>query len=86
MQGYNTLWMPGTDHAGIATQIKVEEELRRHFKGARIARLDQDVTKHKDMGEEILQDFGKHKNSFAGSVGIHSKATPHPGKRLTHTV
>ena len=29
MQGYNTLWMPGTDHAGIATQIKVEEELRK---------------------------------------------------------
>lgn len=27
MQGYNTLWMPGTDHAGIATQIKVEEML-----------------------------------------------------------
>ena len=29
MQGYSTLWMPGTDHAGIATQIKVEEELRK---------------------------------------------------------
>ncbi len=28
MQGYNTLWIPGTDHAGIATQIKVEERLR----------------------------------------------------------
>ena len=28
MQGYNALWMPGTDHAGIATQIKVEESLR----------------------------------------------------------
>ena len=28
MQGYNTLWVPGTDHAGIATQIKVEENLR----------------------------------------------------------
>ncbi len=28
MQGYAALWMPGTDHAGIATQIKVEEELR----------------------------------------------------------
>ena len=27
MQGYNVLWMPGTDHAGIATQIKVEEML-----------------------------------------------------------
>lgn len=29
MQGYNTLWMPGTDHAGIATQIKVEEMLNK---------------------------------------------------------
>ena len=29
MQGYEALWMPGTDHAGIATQIKVEEELRK---------------------------------------------------------
>ena len=29
MQGYSALWMPGTDHAGIATQIKVEEELRK---------------------------------------------------------
>ncbi len=28
MQGYNALWLPGVDHAGIATQIKVEEELR----------------------------------------------------------
>ena len=28
MQGYSTLWVPGTDHAGIATQIKVEERLR----------------------------------------------------------
>ena len=28
MQGYDALWLPGTDHAGIATQIKVEEELR----------------------------------------------------------
>ena len=28
MQGFAALWVPGTDHAGIATQIKVEEELR----------------------------------------------------------
>lgn len=27
MQGYNALWIPGTDHAGIATQAKVEEQL-----------------------------------------------------------
>ncbi|MGQ9823691.1 MAG: valine--tRNA ligase [Desulfotomaculales bacterium] len=29
MQGYNTLWLPGTDHAGIATQARVEEDLAR---------------------------------------------------------
>ena len=29
MQGCNALWIPGVDHAGIATQIKVEEELRK---------------------------------------------------------
>ena len=29
MQGYAALWVPGTDHAGIATQIKVEEMLRK---------------------------------------------------------
>ena len=29
MQGFSALWVPGVDHAGIATQIKVEEELRK---------------------------------------------------------
>src|SRR5262245_46482208 len=28
MQGFNTLWMPGTDHAGIATQAVVERRLK----------------------------------------------------------
>ncbi|MCH5210899.1 MAG: valine--tRNA ligase [Oscillospiraceae bacterium] len=28
MQGYSALWLPGTDHAGIATQAKVEAEIR----------------------------------------------------------
>ena len=30
MQGFDTLWLPGMDHAGIATQAKVEERLRRN--------------------------------------------------------
>lgn len=30
MEGYKTLWLPGTDHAGIATQNVVEKELRKH--------------------------------------------------------
>ncbi|HHT28437.1 MAG TPA: valine--tRNA ligase [Firmicutes bacterium] len=41
MQGYDTLWVPGTDHAGIATQIKVEENLRK----------TQEKTRH-DLGRE----------------------------------
>ena len=32
MSGKNAVWIPGTDHAGIATQIKVEEELAREGK------------------------------------------------------
>ncbi len=28
MQGFNTLWVPGTDHAGIATQVVFEEKLQ----------------------------------------------------------
>ena len=27
MQGYSTLWLPGEDHASIATEVKVENEL-----------------------------------------------------------
>ncbi len=41
MQGYNTLWMPGSDHAGIATQIKVEENLKN----------EENITRY-DLGRE----------------------------------
>ena len=43
MQGYNTLWMPGTDHAGIATQAVVERRLRE----------DEGKSRH-DLGREKL--------------------------------
>lgn len=43
MQGYNTLWLPGTDHAGIATQIRVEEEIRK----------EEGQTRH-DLGREAF--------------------------------
>ena len=41
MQGFDTLWIPGTDHAGIATQIKVEERLR----------VDENLSRY-DLGRE----------------------------------
>ena len=40
MQGYDTLYLPGMDHAGIATQAKVEGKLR-----------EQGLTRH-DLGRE----------------------------------
>ena len=43
MQGYNVLWMPGTDHAGIATQAVVEKRLRE----------EEDKTRH-DLGRKEL--------------------------------
>ena len=43
MQGFNTLWMPGTDHAGIATQAVVEKRLRE----------EEDKTRH-DLGRDKL--------------------------------
>ena len=43
MQGYNTLWMPGTDHAGIATQAVVEKRLKEQ----------EDKTRH-DLGRCLL--------------------------------
>jgi valyl-tRNA synthetase len=32
MQGKDALWLPATDHAGIATQVKVEDKLRKEGK------------------------------------------------------
>src|SRR5205823_5351839 len=43
MQGYDTLWMPGTDHAGIATQAVVEKRIRE----------EEGKTRH-DLGREAL--------------------------------
>ena len=35
MRGYNVLWIPGTDHAGIATQVVVEKKLKKEGKPGR---------------------------------------------------
>lgn len=57
MQGYNTLWMPGTDHAGIATQAKVEGSL-----------AEEGLTKH-DLGrEKFLERTWKWKEQYGGTI------------------
>ena len=58
MQGYEALWMPGTDHAGIATQIKVEENLRK----------EEGLTRY-DLGrEEFLKRVWAWKDKFGNRI------------------
>jgi len=55
LQGYEALWLPGTDHAGIATQIKVEEVLRKE-KG--LARHDIGRDKFLELVWDWKREFG----------------------------
>ena len=58
MQGYSALWLPGTDHAGIATQIKVEETLRK----------EEGLTRH-DLGrDKFLERVWDWKNKFGNRI------------------
>ena len=45
MDGFNTLWLPGTDHAGIATQIIVERQLEKEGKSIKDLTRDQFLEK-----------------------------------------
>ena len=57
MEGYKTLWLPGTDHAGIATQNVVEKELRR-----------EGVSRH-DLGrEKFLEEVQKWKEKYGDII------------------
>ena len=63
MQGYAALWVPGTDHAGIATQIKVEEELR----------VNEGLTRH-DLGrEKFLERVWAWKEKYGGRIVAQQK-------------
>ena len=58
MQGYSTLWVPGTDHAGIATQIKVEERLR----------VDEGLSRY-DLGrDKFLERVWAWKDSYEARI------------------
>ncbi|RCK73985.1 MAG: Valyl-tRNA synthetase [Ignavibacteriae bacterium] len=57
MQGYETLWMPGTDHAGIATQNVVEKAL-----------LKEGITRHQLGREKFLERVWKWKEEYGGTI------------------
>lgn len=54
MQGYCALWVPGTDHAGIATQIKVEENMREN----------ENLSRHDIGREKFLERVWDWKNQY----------------------
>ncbi|MVO99693.1 valine--tRNA ligase [Paenibacillus lutrae] len=57
MQGYDTLWLPGSDHAGIATQTKVEQNLRA-----------EGLSRH-DLGrEKFLEKVWEWKDLYANTI------------------
>ncbi|ALC89779.1 valine--tRNA ligase [Bacillus sp. FJAT-18017] len=57
MQGYDTLWLPGMDHAGIATQAKVEQKLRSEGKS------------RYDLGrEKFVEETWRWKEEYAGHI------------------
>ncbi|SIT83360.1 valine--tRNA ligase [Edaphobacillus lindanitolerans] len=57
MQGYDALWLPGMDHAGIATQAKVEGKLREEGKS------------RYDLGrEKFVEETWKWKEEYAGHI------------------
>lgn len=56
-QGKNVLWIPGLDHAGIATQTKVEEMLK------------QNGINRKDIGrEKFIEEINKWKNKYGNTI------------------
>lgn len=57
MQGYNTLWLPGTDHAGIATQAKVEEQLAK-----------EGTNRHELGREKFLERVWAWKEQYGGTI------------------
>ena len=57
MQGYNTLWIPGTDHAGIATQAKVEEQLAK-----------EGTNRHELGREKFLDRVWEWKEQYGGRI------------------
>lgn len=58
MSGYNTLWVPGMDHAGIATQVVVEKKIMRERK----------LTRH-DLGrEKFISEVWEWKNKYGGTI------------------
>lgn len=66
MQGYDALWLPGMDHAGIATQAKVEEKLR----GEGLSRYDLGREKFLEKTWEWKEEYASHIRAQWSKLGL----------------
>ena len=66
MQGFDTLWLPGMDHAGIATQAKVEEKLR----GEGLSRYDLGREKFLEQTWVWKEEYASHIREQWAKMGI----------------
>lgn len=66
MQGFDTLWLPGMDHAGIATQAKVEEKLR----GEGLSRYDLGREKFLEQTWKWKEEYASHIREQWAKMGI----------------
>ncbi|MCM3720674.1 valine--tRNA ligase [Solibacillus isronensis] len=66
MQGFDALWLPGMDHAGIATQAKVEEKLR----GEGISRYDLGREKFLEKTWEWKEEYASHIRAQWSKLGL----------------
>ena len=66
MKGYDVLWVPGMDHAGIATQAKVEEKLRKEG----ISRYDLGREKFLEKTWEWKNEYGGHIHEQWAKIGL----------------
>ena len=66
MQGYDTLWLPGMDHAGIATQAKVEAKLQEQG----ISRYDLGREKFVEQVWDWKEEYATHIREQWGKLGI----------------
>lgn len=66
MQGFDTLWLPGMDHAGIATQAKVEEKLREQG----ISRYDLGREKFIDQVWDWKEEYASHIREQWATMGL----------------
>ncbi|KAI1430695.1 tRNA synthetases class I-domain-containing protein [Xylaria sp. CBS 124048] len=70
MRQFTTLYIPGCDHAGIATQAVVEKQLARHPKNGKSKRQDFTRTEFVDLCQEWKEDYHKEINKTVRRLGV----------------